>query len=241
MRFISVIILLISSTIFSQIIDSTPIPENVPVTGKGQTESAVEIIRAGMDTNQTDTETGQTDVSQYDFLGLNEHIGPNGVSLFFSFVGQTYAKNTNLPNAHTFGAGLSGDILTGLSFIHLVPMLQYWSYSEKIAFGPFVSQTYRDASLSFNAVFMTQRFTKRKIRLYGGGGPSFHLSISSQYTETGLSETTPGFRTGIGALGGVELPLNGMVSFLITGIYKQTYDWNIPYRRFFMISFGFAV
>jgi hypothetical protein len=205
---------------------------------KPQEETAVQVIRQGMDIEDTAL---PPDSTAYEFLDLNQHIGANGVSLFFMGVGQRYGVNTGLPKTHTFGAGLSGDVLTGVSFIHLVPILAYWSYSEKIHLGPFVRQAYRDASLSFNAVFMSPRLTSRKFRFYAGGGPSLHLTLFTHYDDLNYSETTPGFKNGLGALAGFELPLSGMVTFVVNTAYKQTYDWSTLYRRFFLFSIGFAV
>jgi len=191
-------------------------------------------------------DTVSANSSKYELIGLNEHIGFNGLSLFFSFVKQIHAENTTKPKAHTFGAGISGDVLTGLSFIHLIPVFQYWQYSEKldivlISGDSIKRQTYRDISLSFNSVLFSPRFSNRKARLFLGGGPSLHLTILSQYNEYNNAITMPSFKNGIGIIGGLELPLSGIISFLLTGTYKQTYDWNNLYRKYFTISMGLAV
>ncbi|MFH0922188.1 MAG: hypothetical protein V1913_17730 [Fibrobacterota bacterium] len=190
------------------------------------------------DTTEADS---AADSLAYELIGLNEHIGVNGLSFSVSFVAQTYGRGTVTPSTRTFGAGVSGDILTGLSFIHLVPVLHYWGYGEKVSLGPVVRRAYRDASLSFNAVFMTPRFTARKLRLYGGGGPSIHITISSEYDEKDNAWSVPAFKNGLGGLVGLELPLNGMVSFLATGSYKQIYDWSELSRRIFVLSLGISI
>lgn len=239
MRFFFLSVFLFSAILCAQIIDYTPPTDELPAAGDGTPEKAVAVIRSGVDT--TDTTRINADSMTYEFLGLNEHIGPNGVALLFSFVNQVYAGNTSIQKARSFGTVLSGDILTGLSFIHLIPALHYWSYSENVTTGFLTKQTYRDAGLSMHAVFMSPRLTKRKFRFYGGGGPSFHLSMLTQSDDAGNSETTPGFKNGFSLLGGAEFPLNGVTTFITNVMYKQIYDWSTPYRNYFFFSVGFAV
>lgn len=189
----------------------------------------------------SEEDTAAARVTADDFMRLNEHIGPNGMSLFLSFVGQTWSRSSALPGAHAIGGGLSGDILTGVAFLHLLPSFQYWSYTEDQAIGPVTHSTWRDAGLSFNAVFMTRRLTARRFRLFAGGGPSLHLTILSRYDDFDNVETIPDFKNGIGAIGGFELPLTPLFSFIATGTYKRCFEWDKLYRTFFSISAGLAI
>jgi hypothetical protein len=233
---------LLAISLSAQIIDSTIVPE----------DTMQAVIDSAKVPTAADSAKASADSVSYDFMGLNEHIGPNAVAFFGSLITQTYGVNTAQPHTYTFGFGLSGDILTGLPFVHLVPQLQYWSYSENSGQGFFNRQTFRDVGLAFNAAFVSHRMTKRNFRFFAGGGPSLHLSILSLYhdrlplgadslPDDNYTKTTPSFKNGIGAVGGIELPLNGMFTFLVTVGYRQTYDWSTLYRRFFIFSVGLAV
>ena len=235
-------LLVLVFSLSAQIIDSSVVPEDTM-------KAVVDTVKVP---TAADSARAEAKSVSYDFMGLNEHIGPNAVAFFGSMIAQTYGVNTTLPQTYTFGFGLSGDVLTGLPFVHLVPQLQYWSYSEKTGQEFFNRQTFRDLGLSFNALFMSRRMTKRNFRVFAGGGPSLHLSILSLYhdrlpmaadslPDDNYTRTTPSFKNGIGALAGAELPLNGMITFLVTVAYRQTYDWSTLYRRFFIFSVGLAV
>jgi hypothetical protein len=202
--------------------------------------------------NQSDSLSSKVGV--YNLLGLNQHIGFNGISFFLSFVKQSFAKDTRLPYVHTFGFGFSGDVLTGLSFIHLIPLFQYWSYSEISAGGIIAKQTYRDIGLAFNSVLISPRLTDRKARIFAGVGPSLHFTLNSYYVrdeevdmapgeEVPLQhwKTIPDFKNGFGLIGGMELPLTGTISFLLIGTYKRTYRWDELNRIFYSISMGLAI
>jgi hypothetical protein len=189
----------------------------------------------------TEPDTAAADKGGYNLIGLNEHFGFNGFSLFLSFVKQTYGKDTFQPNTHTFGLGVSGDVLTGVSFIHLIPYLQYFSYSESFTQGFIARQTTRDAGLAFTSVLVSPRLTYRKARAFFGGGPSLHLNLLSQFDEDNYSKTTPSFKNGIGLIAGGELPLTSNVSFMLLITYRHTYDWNVLYRRMFSVSAGLAI
>jgi hypothetical protein len=147
----------------AQIIDSSIVPEDT--------------ARAAVDSSKIPTAEDSARVSRDSvakaFIGLNEHIGPNAVAFFGSLIWQTYGVNTRLSQTYTFGAGLSGDVLTGLPFLHLVPQLQYWSYSENSIQGVFNRQTYRDVSLAFNAVIVSQRMTSGNSGCLRAAAPPF--------------------------------------------------------------------
>ncbi|OGJ90230.1 MAG: hypothetical protein A2487_15375 [Candidatus Raymondbacteria bacterium RifOxyC12_full_50_8] len=172
---------------------------------------------------------------------LNAHVGNYGVTGFLSFVKQQYGKDTQEPRAYTFGLGLSGDILTGLSFIHLIPLFQYWSYSEDPLRLFVDEQINRDVSISFMSALMTPRFSRRHVRVFCGLGPSLHLSIVSLYSEGRHMDSNIFFTSGIGGIAGVELPLTPEVSFIATAQYKRAYYWNTLQRVFFILSVGLAV
>jgi len=178
----------------------------------------------------------------YDLIGLNQHIGVNGISLFVAVVQQFQGRFTSEPKARSFGAGLTGDILTGLSFVHLVPMMTFWTYSEE--FTNLIEQRYSDASLGFNAVLLTPRMGSRRFRFFTGAGPSFHLSIILQRLtdegQNGKTYTTSSFQNGVGFIGGFELPLTNTFTFTTFLLYRALYDWDVPYRRYLMLSTGIA-
>lgn len=176
-----------------------------------------------------------------DFMRLNEHIGPNGLTIQISFIRQTWGRTEALSGIRALGGGLSGDILTGVPFLHLLPAFQYWSFTDDQSLGPITHSTWRDAGLSFNAVFITRRLSARRYRLFAGGGPSLHLTILSHYDDRDNVQTIPDFKNGIGALGGFELPLTPLVSFVATGTLKRSFEWDRLYRTFFSISAGLAI
>jgi len=180
-------------------------------------------------------------IMTYQFIHMNEHIGTNGLTLSGLFIAQQYNRYQDDPKLHTFGFGISGDILTGLPFIHLMPVFQYWSFTDSKSFGLITHSVSRDAGLAFNAVFLTSRLTPRMFRLFAGGGPSLHLTLLSEYDATNQTKITPGFRNGFSLLGGIELPLSNLLSFVVTGTYKQTYDWDLLYRKFLVLSVGLAI
>jgi len=177
----------------------------------------------------------------YDLTGLSQHIGSNGLTLFFSFVKQFDGLNTTLPDVHSFGAGFSGDVLTGLSFVHLIPTFHYWSYSEQVQTGYVEGQTYRDVAVAFHSVLVTPRLSARKARAFLGAGPSLHLMLITQDLGAGLTNTASNFNNGFSILAGAELPLTGAFSFVSTAVYKQTYDWSKLDRRYLMVSIGLAM
>ena len=191
-------------------------------------------------------------VGIYNLLGLNQHIGFNGFSFSFSFIRQAYGINTGNDNIHTFGAGISGDVLTGLRFIHLIPECRYWRFSENEIKGFLGKSTYQDISLTFNTVLISPRFTHRRVRVYAGVGPSLHFTIMSYYAwvydeDVGDYErlkhwkTNPNFRNGLGIISGLELPLTGTISFIVTGHYKRTYEWDKLNRVYYAFSLGLAI
>ena len=177
----------------------------------------------------------------YDLTGLSQHIGSNGLTLFFSFVKQFDGRNTTLPTVHSFGAGFSGDVLTGLSFVHLIPTFHYWSYSENVQTVFVEGQTYRDVAVAFHSVLVTPRLSARKARAFLGAGPSLHLMLITQDLGAGLTNTASNFNNGFSILAGAELPLTGAFSFVSTAVYKQTYDWSKLDRRYLMVSIGLAM
>jgi hypothetical protein len=177
----------------------------------------------------------------YDLTGLSQHIGANGLTIFGSFIKQFDGRNTTLPGVHSFGAGFSGDVLTGLSFIHLIPTFHYWSYSEEWYIGYQMGKTYRDVGMAFHTALITPRLTARKARLFLGAGPSMHLAIISQSYEGEQISSSPYFKNGFSLLTGLELPLTGTFSFIATAAYKQTYDWSRLDRQYLMISLGVAM
>jgi hypothetical protein len=99
-------------------------------------------------------------------------------------------------------------------------------------------------SFHFNAAFISGRFTREAVRVFGGIGPSMHIDIQS-VTEIintlKYGETTSGVRNGLGAFAGVEWPFSVYATLLFTGSYVRTFDWDRLDRVIVSFSLGVAI
>jgi hypothetical protein len=177
----------------------------------------------------------------------SERIGRNGFALHGLYINQAVSDGTN-DSRNTVGLGISGDVLTGVPYIHLMPIMKYWNYSSTKFLGDSARRTLfitdHEMSFHFNAAFITGRFTNEALRVFGGVGPSMHIDIQSVYeivNTVKFGETTPGVRNGLGAFAGIEWPFSVYATLLFTGSYVRTYDWNLLDKILFSLSIGLAI
>jgi hypothetical protein len=177
----------------------------------------------------------------------SERIGSNGFAVHALYVNQ-YVNDGKRENVSTGGIALSGDILTGVPYIHLFPTMKYWKNSSTIVINDTTSRLLdinnHELSLHFNAAFITSRFTSESIRLFAGLGPSMHIDIQSVYETINtvkFGETTSGVRNGLGVFAGFEWPFSVYSTLLITGSYVRTFDWDRLDRVILSFSIGLAI
>ncbi|MBL8024986.1 MAG: hypothetical protein JNL74_01170 [Fibrobacteres bacterium] len=176
-----------------------------------------------------------------------ERVGRNGFAVNLHFVNQ-YVNGGKEDQRNTAGISLSGDVLTGVPYIHLFPEIKYWSYrfTEKYfdRFERSIEFKDREISFQFNTAFVSGRLSSEMIRIFAGVGPSMHIEIQSVEEEVGsvlYGETTSGVRSGIGIFAGVEWPLSIYATLIFKGSYIQTYDWDKLDRKFMTFSIGAGI
>jgi len=176
-----------------------------------------------------------------------ERIGQNGFALNIHYINQIANRGIE-DNRKTAGISISGDVLTGVPYIHLLPEVRYWSYSFKEKYVDDVERSVdfvnREACFQFNAAFLSGRVSRQMVRFFAGAGPSMHIHIQSVEESVGsvlYGETTSGVRSGIGLFAGAEWPILIYATLIFKGSYIQTYDWDKLDRKLLSFSLGAGI
>ncbi len=178
-----------------------------------------------------------------------ERFGNNGFGISMLLVDRFLGNSSN--GSFAFGSAISGDILTGVPYIHITPRISYWNLVETLSFRDTTSSTERIVTVSdheigvnFHVSLVSDRFSKESVRLFTGMGPSMHIGVQNTrevINTIPYGRTISGVKHGLGVMGGVEWPFSIFASLIMSLSYEWIYDWDRLDKKLLILSVGIAI